>query len=113
MTEFNSDKHVFGMAYHNAERDYICWPDDRIRHFRKMEGGICETWGCDRTWWKDEAPKQLCRSPEHDFIPRADVVNLLQALQNIIDYGNDIYGGIGDIASKALSDFKDKYGDLS
>lgn len=46
---------------------------------------------------------------KHDLIPRADVMELVKALECY----RPIKGGMGNAASKAITNFKQKYGDIN
>lgn len=60
----------------------------------------------------DDAPDCFTRAPEHDLIPRADVIKLVEALKEMREHfvPNDPSNAVFIMSEEALAEFQKKHG---
>jgi hypothetical protein len=107
MSNFDHQTHKFGMAYKFRDSDLalylVCPYDSNIRRWKCVD---TKTPAIDG-WWADTS--YLIREPKYDLIPRADVMELVKALEHI---SADHTGHCPYVAEQALANFNQKYGDV-
>lgn len=117
-TNFDPKTHKFGMAYLYKEHELsdvifypTSWDEDGFCVYGYMDG------------FNNPKTKlfhyNLTRSPEHDLIPRADVMELVSLIdcliqnnpdESISDAGHTVLQLWKHDAQRALTNFKQKYG---
>lgn len=88
------------MAYIQSYQNKICYPfsGDKFHMRCVMQGGFTY----------ETQTEQLTRSPDHDLIPRSDVMKMVDALEFYAEHIS--VNGIGHRAAKALAEFNSKHG---
>jgi hypothetical protein len=99
--KFDPTTYEWGKAYWTGYGS-ICYPSRVREDLLHVVHRGCEI-------LTTEKPDTLTRAPKYDLIPRADVMELVKALEHI---SADHTGHCPYVAEQTLAYFKQKYGDV-